>query len=624
MKLKTVILENFRSFADRVAVEIDDLTALIGKNDAGKSTILEALEIFFNSTVVKIDQNDLNVFSQSCEVRIGCIFDDVPDEISLDSSIVLNLSQDFLLNEDGYLEIHKIFDCSLKSPKSKNILIASHPSLNQFNDLVLLKQTDLRNRLTSLNISVPNSRPTMRQMRQAAFSTKSQNELVLTNTEISLDKDNGTKVWEAISKTLPMYALFQSDRSSKDSDTEVQDPMKIAVEQAIQSVQDRIDEIKTEVMIKATEVAQRTLDQLQQFNPALANQLHPTLVSEPKWEGFKLSLTSDDGIPINKRGSGVRRLVLLSFFKAEVERRQAEGGCSSIIYAVEEPETSQHPNHQEMLINTLKDLSESCQVLLTTHVPALAGLVPVESLRYISKQNGNTIIQSGDAQVYRQICQDLGVLPEPNYQIRSNNVKVIICVEGKHDVSFFKNICRLMLSQDPDIPDIVNDLRVIILPLGGSNLKEWAQSDFLRSLNIPEVHIYDRDFDTPPTYQSACDEVNNRNDNSWATLTSRKEIESYLHHDAINNEFNLTITESDIVSYNYDVPKLVVESILRATSHPLHSNLLRCKKDRDKKNLVKPYLNNQVVLGMTVEMLVQTDPNGDIRNWFEQIRLRLT
>jgi putative ATP-dependent endonuclease of OLD family len=183
---------------------------------------------------------------------------------------------------------------------------------------------------------------------------------------------------------------------------------------------------------------------------------------------------------------------------------------------------------------------------------------------------------------------------------------------------------QLMLSQDPDIPDIVNDLRVIILPLGGSNLKEWAQSDFLRSLNIPEVHIYDRDFDTPPTYQSACDEVNNRNDNSWATLTSRKEIESYLHHDAINNEFNLTITESDIVSYNYDVPKLVVESILRATSHPLHSNLLRCKKDRDKKNLVKPYLNNQVVLGMTVEMLVQTDPNGDIRNWFEQIRLRLT
>ena len=65
MKLKSVVLENFRSFAGRVKMEIGDLTALIGKNDAGKSTILEALEIFFNSNVVKIDQNDRNVFSQN-------------------------------------------------------------------------------------------------------------------------------------------------------------------------------------------------------------------------------------------------------------------------------------------------------------------------------------------------------------------------------------------------------------------------------------------------------------------------------------------------------------------------------------------------------------------------------
>lgn len=217
MKLKSVVLENFRSFSGRVQIEIDDLTALIGKNDAGKSTILEALEIFFNSTVVKIDQNDHNVFSQNSEVKIGCIFDDVPDEISLDSSIVVNPSQDFLINENGCLEVYKIFDCSLKSPKPKNILVAKHPSLNQFNDLVLLKQTDLRNRLRDLGITAANSRPTIFQMRQAAFSSKSQDELVLTNIEISLDKDNGVKVWEAISKNLPMYALFQSDRSSKDS-----------------------------------------------------------------------------------------------------------------------------------------------------------------------------------------------------------------------------------------------------------------------------------------------------------------------------------------------------------------------------------------------------------------------
>ncbi|NRG47756.1 AAA family ATPase, partial [Bacillus sp. CRN 9] len=61
MKLEKVILENFRSYEERISVDINDLTSFIGKNDIGKSTILEALEIFFNNTVVKIEQEDLCV-----------------------------------------------------------------------------------------------------------------------------------------------------------------------------------------------------------------------------------------------------------------------------------------------------------------------------------------------------------------------------------------------------------------------------------------------------------------------------------------------------------------------------------------------------------------------------------
>lgn len=47
VKLAAVILENVRGHCQSTRIEIDDLTAFIGKNDAGKSTILEALEIFF-------------------------------------------------------------------------------------------------------------------------------------------------------------------------------------------------------------------------------------------------------------------------------------------------------------------------------------------------------------------------------------------------------------------------------------------------------------------------------------------------------------------------------------------------------------------------------------------------
>lgn len=48
MKLHSVKIENFRSYKDVIEVTFDNLTAFVGRNDIGKSTVLEALDIFFN------------------------------------------------------------------------------------------------------------------------------------------------------------------------------------------------------------------------------------------------------------------------------------------------------------------------------------------------------------------------------------------------------------------------------------------------------------------------------------------------------------------------------------------------------------------------------------------------
>ena len=48
MKIKKIILENFRRYKERTEIPLSDLTAFIGKNEAGKSSILEALDIFFD------------------------------------------------------------------------------------------------------------------------------------------------------------------------------------------------------------------------------------------------------------------------------------------------------------------------------------------------------------------------------------------------------------------------------------------------------------------------------------------------------------------------------------------------------------------------------------------------
>lgn len=46
MKIKTLKLKNFRSYKEEIVIDFGDLTTFVGKNDIGKSSILEALDIF--------------------------------------------------------------------------------------------------------------------------------------------------------------------------------------------------------------------------------------------------------------------------------------------------------------------------------------------------------------------------------------------------------------------------------------------------------------------------------------------------------------------------------------------------------------------------------------------------
>ena len=53
MKLVKVYLKNFRGYVNYTEIDFDNITTLVGENDIGKSTILEALDIFFNDNNIK-------------------------------------------------------------------------------------------------------------------------------------------------------------------------------------------------------------------------------------------------------------------------------------------------------------------------------------------------------------------------------------------------------------------------------------------------------------------------------------------------------------------------------------------------------------------------------------------
>ena len=400
LKIKALKLQNFRGYKTETIIDFEDLTAFVGKNDVGKSTILEALDIFFNEGkgVVKIDKADVNIYAaeeNDLETIIAVVFSELPDRIVIDSTVETSLRDEYMLNADNNLEVVKKY----KNAGSPKVFIrAMHPSCSNCCDLLLKKNADLKRIIQAHNINC-NNQAINSFMRRAIWGYFSKN-LEISETEIDLSKEDAKAIWDKISLHLPVFSLFQSDRKNSDDDNEIQDPLKEAVKQILKDneIQTSLETIANEVHNKLQEVAKRTLDKLREMDLNVASSLNPKIpsVQNLKWQDvFKgVSIAGDEDIPINKRGSGVKRLILLNFFRGEVERRSEEGGNTGVIYAIEEPETSQHSDNQIKLIEALKKLASmsNVQVIITTHSSVIVKQLKYSNIKLImDTENGKSV-----------------------------------------------------------------------------------------------------------------------------------------------------------------------------------------------------------------------------------------
>ena len=179
---------------------------------------------------------------------------------------------------------------------------------------------------------------------------------------------------------------------------------------------DKLTEVANEVRNKLQTVTSATLDKIEEMNSEIAQSLNPSIpsVESLKWaDVFKnVSITSDNDIAINKRGSGVKRLVLLNFFRAKAERMMSESNHTDIIYAIEEPETSQHIYHQRMLIKSFKDIANKphAQIIMTTHSSHVVKMMSFDNLRLVEENNGIKNVR-----VVTPSCLPIPSLNEINY-----------------------------------------------------------------------------------------------------------------------------------------------------------------------------------------------------------------
>jgi predicted ATPase len=619
MRLIGLKVSNFRCFKEETAVDLDNITVLIGKNDSGKSSLFDAIDIFIDEKRGP-EGDDCCVHTRDSTVRITCVFDSFPKELVIDEQHPTDLTNENLLNSDGNLEIAKVYSCS-GTGKGKLVGVfarAKHPTVENYGDLLTLTNAKLKQRANQLSVDLSGVNQTINtELRRAIWAHAG--DLKFEETDVELKSEAAGKIWEQLKKYLPVFALFKSDRPSTDQDSEAQDPMKAAVREALKAQERTLNEIAEHVKKEVQEIANRTVEKIKEMNPELASQLTPR-VSNKSWDSlFSVSLTGDEDIPINKRGSGTRRLILLNFFRAKAEK-EAESKDTGVIYAIEEPETSQHPNNQKMLIDAFEDLAgrAACQVFLTTHTPMLARRFARTSLRYVTQKDGKPVIYDGRAdETLLEIVDSLGVLPD-------HNIKVFFGVEGRNDIAFLTTISRILRDSGEDVPDLrkaEDDGHLVFVPLGGNSLDLWVSR--LKGFNRPEFYLMDRDTRPPekPKYHAIAHELSKRA-NCTVWTTGRMELENYIHPDIIKFEYPKYTGAG--VEFE-DVPALFAQAVHEASSSDkTWADIVSDSEKFGKKvSNAKRRLCSEFVSKMTPDLLKKIDANDEVRTWLKAIGVAL-
>ena len=82
-------------------------------------------------------------------------------------------------------------------------------------------------------------------------------------------------------------------------------------------------------------------------------------------------------------------------------------------------------------------------------------------MRFIDRNDEDLPVVKSGTDILPSIVDALGILPDSN-----QNVQILLCLEGPTDVVAFKSFSRCLRTKYPEIVDLENDNRVLLVTLG--------------------------------------------------------------------------------------------------------------------------------------------------------------
>lgn len=484
MKIKYFRIKNYRSIRDSGICYLsgDNITILAGKNESGKTSILEALEDFNIEKPIReeaIPQQD----DESIPKIIMTFEMDKTTLKSIASNIQLKISE----TKNVDIEIVKIY------PNSYSLTLEGLKKIG-FSDVAEREVINTENKffkLFSKFTEISENLPSINDMDIETYRTKiidlwsiNQNKLIIISNEdkneindrynqlfekIKELLDLNYKITTEIKKSIPNFILFSSFDDIFPSVIPFTEAMNNELIKDLAIISDlNMELIKSSTPNKKAKHKEKLNIQLRNDYKEYWSQDSTEIFID--WEAGELHFfikESGEFFNPNKRSKG--KQWHLAFY-VKVTARSKEDKANIIL--IDEPGLFLHAKAQEDILKKLDDSAKNTPVIFSTHSPYLIEVDKLSRIRLISRTEeegtviSNKIHKNADKETLTPIITAIGLDLSMGLDIAKNNNIIVEGISDFYYLSAFKELLNFKFKKDVHfIPSGGADKFKFLIPL---------------------------------------------------------------------------------------------------------------------------------------------------------------
>lgn len=508
MYISKLIIKNYKSIKDETFIFNKGINVLVGKNNAGKSNIVSALNEILGDKYNTISYEDKVFYSNEIDKckKYFKIVAEINDINNLDYSLLNNIKK-----STGLLNISSYFDENDENfdnewiIKDDDELKENYPELFNYratNLLIWKKAEDLKNIFDNTKkiwiykyynkeeeINLYNIILKVEVCKNPLYPNEKENEYyrmlyINPNVKATLMTSLLIPAFRSTETTLKItkwswYGKLLQKKWNDSCNQEHQD----AIQDSSNDLKETIGKVYSDLKEDINKQLEKTL--------SLMNVKIDINMLENKSEDYykNIRLSVNDGIetPLENKGSGLQSLIMIELFKFYCKVFN-----QSSLLILEEPELFLHPHAKRMLSDILDEfiVNGKNQIIITTHSE--------EFIHSIDIENINVIRKTAEGTKKNRICkQDYGdgkELQKLKIELQHKNAEMFfaektILVEGEEQI-LIPEIVKKVYGKN-----VLNNNDISIIKVGGKSYFNIYRK-VLNDLNIKNYIIADYDIIT--------------------------------------------------------------------------------------------------------------------------------